>query len=250
MPDPFKDLFSGHANDYRASRPTYPPQLFDWLAAHAPATTTAVDLGCGNGQASLGLAEHFASVCALDPSAEQIRQAAPHPRITYGVAPAEATGLPDACSDLVLAAQAFHWFDHPRFFTELARIARPGALFAAVSYSGCTVAPAIDRVVHRLHHDLLGPFWPPERRHVEERYRSLPFPLAEIAAPDLEVVMAWSLPGLRAYFGTWSALKAWERRHGSDPREAIDADLAAAWGDASQPRTVRWPLAIRAGYLG
>jgi SAM-dependent methyltransferase len=246
----FKDHFSGHAADYRASRPTYPAALFAWLAEHAPARDAAVDLGCGNGQASRGLAERFARVTALDPSAEQIRQAEPHPRIAYGVAPAEATGLPDATADLVLAAQAFHWFDHARFFPEVRRILRPQGLFAAVSYATCRITPAIDRVVHVLYHDLLDAWWPPERRHVEARYRTLPFPLAEVAAPDLELVMEWDLAQLRAYLGTWSALKAWQKQHGADPRDHIDADLAAAWGDPATVRAVRWPLTIRAGRAG
>lgn len=246
----FKDHFSGHAADYRASRPTYPAELFAWLADHAPARGVAVDLGCGNGQASRGLAEHFARVIALDPSAEQVRQAEPHERIGFAVAPAEATGLPAHTADLVLAAQAFHWFDHARFFPELQRIARPGALFAAVSYATCTITPEIDRVVRVLYHDLLDPYWPPERRHVEARYATLPFPLAEVAAPALDLVMRWTLADLRAYLGTWSALKAWEKHHGSDPRTRIDDDLRTAWGDPARIRAVRWPLTIRAGRVG
>lgn len=243
----FKDHFSGHAADYRASRPTYPDALFTWLAGQAPTTGTAVDVGCGNGQASRGLAEHFARVIALDPSAEQIAQAEPHPRITFAVAPAEATGLPDATVDLVLAAQAFHWFDHARFFPEMRRIARPGALVAAVSYATCSVAPAIDRVVHVLYHDLLDRYWPPERRHVETRYRTLPFPLAEVATPELDLTVSWTLAELRSYLGTWSALKAWQKEHDRDPRDLIDADLITAWGDPGTRREVRWPLTIRAG---
>ncbi|HYE08534.1 MAG TPA: class I SAM-dependent methyltransferase [Planctomycetota bacterium] len=249
MGDAFKDHFSGHAADYRASRPTYPPALFDWLAEHAPDAGTAIDLGCGNGQASLGLAERFARVLAIDPSAAQIAQAEPHPRIVYAVAPAEATGLPAASGDLVLAAQSFHWFDHARFFPELARIARPGALFAAVSYATCRVTPEIDAAVRVLYHDLLDACWPPERRHVEAGYRTLPFPLDEIGAPALELTMRWDLRRMDDYLGTWSAVKAWQRAHGADPRERIAASLAAAWGDPALERVVRWPLAIRAGRL-
>jgi SAM-dependent methyltransferase len=247
MPSGFKDHFSSGSAAYRASRPTYPAELFAWLAAQAPATGHAVDVGCGTGQASLGLAAHFAAVTALDPSAAQIAEAEPHPRIAYRVAPAEATGLPAAGADLVLAAQAFHWFDHARFFPELARIARPGALFAAVTYGIAVIDPAIDRVVHVLYQDLLGAYWPAERRHVEDGYRTLPFPLAEVPTPAVDLVMEWDLGQLLAYLGTWSALKAWEKRHGSDPRALIATDLGLAWGDPTARREVRWPLAIRAG---
>jgi len=249
MSSGFKDHFSGHARDYRSSRPSYPAGLFAWLASRAPATAMAVDLGCGNGQASCGLAEHFTQVIALDPSREQIAQAEAHPRIAYAVAAAEQTGLPSASADAVLAAQSFHWFDHQRFFPELRRIARPQALFAAASYCECTVTAAVDGVVAGLYHDLLAGCWPAERRHVEERYRALPFPLDEIAAPEFPLVVRWDLAQLRAYLGSWSALQAWQRQRGSDPRLLIDRALAQAWGEPALVREVRWSLVVRAGIL-
>jgi SAM-dependent methyltransferase len=245
----FKDHFSSHARAYRSSRPCYPAELFAWLATHAPATGLAVDLGCGNGQASCGLAEHFAQVIALDPSGAQIAQAAVHPRIAYAVAAAEETGLPSASADAVLAAQSFHWFDHQRFFPELRRIARPQGLFAAVSYCECTVTAAVDMVIHELYHDVLAGCWPAERRHVEDRYRALPFPLDEIRAPEFPLVVHWDLAQLRAYLGSWSALQAWQRQRGSDPLLLIDDALAQAWGEPARPREVHWSLAVRAGIL-
>jgi SAM-dependent methyltransferase len=249
MATPFKDHFSGHAADYRSCRPTYPAELFAWLRAQAPAARVAADLGCGNGQASLGLAGVVPEVIAVDPSAEQIAQAQPHPRVAYRVAPAEDTGLPSASVDLAIAAQAFHWFDHARFFPELRRIARPGALFAAIAYGTCTVSPAVDAAIDALYRGLLDAWWPPERRHVESGYRTLPFPLAELAAPAFTLVARWPLAGLRGYLGTWSAVKAWQRAHGGDPRERIDADLLAAWGDPETERTVAWPLILRVGQV-
>jgi SAM-dependent methyltransferase len=243
----FKDHFSGHAAEYRASRPGYPPELFAWIAAKSPRIALAVDVGCGNGQASLGLATIAERVIAVDPSREQIAQAEAHPRVEYRVAPAERTGIDAATADMVLAAQSFHWFDHAAFFLELRRIAKPGALFVAAAYATCVITPSVDAAVHRLYEDILGGFWAPERRHVEAGLRDLPFPLDEVEAPPLAMVARWDLNRLRGYLGTWSALKAWQRVHGGDPREAIDQELAAAWGDPAHEREVRWPLAVRAG---
>src|SRR4029077_15251769 len=56
----FKDLFSLQAADYARFRPIYPPELYSWLAANAPARRLAVDVGTGNGQAAGALATHFA----------------------------------------------------------------------------------------------------------------------------------------------------------------------------------------------
>ncbi len=248
MAEAFKDHFSGVAAGYRSFRPGYPPALFDWLASVAPRRERAVDLGCGTGQASVALAEHFDEVIALDQSAEQIAHAAPHPRVTYRVAPAEATGLPDVSADLVVAGQALHWFEPDRLHPELARIARPGAIFAAFTYALCRVDPAVDAVVDRLYRETLGPFWPPERTHVDARYRTLPFPWPEIAAPPLAIEESWTLDRFVGYLGTWSAVSAYRRRNGEDPVALVAPALREAWG-ARAEWTITWELAVRAGRL-
>mgnify|MGYP001287933640 CR=1 FL=1 len=99
-----EDHFSRQAFSYARVRPRYPAALFAHLAALAPATGCAWDCATGNGQAAVGLAEHFDLVHATDLSAEQIAHAAVHPRVRYHVAPAEASGLPDGCADVVTVA--------------------------------------------------------------------------------------------------------------------------------------------------
>lgn len=249
MADGFKDHFSSVATGYRAFRPGYPPALFEWLAAAAPGRERAVDLGCGTGQASVGLARHFDEVIALDPSAEQLASAERHPRVSYRVAQAEATGLPDGCADLVVAGQAFHWFDHPRLQPELERIARPGAVFAAFTYDLCRVAPPVDEVVDRLYHRVLDGYWPPERAHVDAGYRTLPFPWPELPAPALTSAEDWTFDRFAGYLGTWSGVSAYRRQVGVDPLALVAGDLATAWGPPDHRRRVTWNLAIRAGRL-
>ena len=112
----FKDHFSGHAALYADCRPSYPPALAEALAEISPARGLALDCGCGSGQLSVLLAKRFERVEATDASAAQIGQAIAHPKVTYRVAPAEASGLGDASCDLVVAAQAVHWFDLPRYW--------------------------------------------------------------------------------------------------------------------------------------
>src|SRR5436305_11939804 len=91
---PFKDHFSDHPAAYAAHRPTYPVALVDFLAEVAPRRQLAWDCGCGSGQLSVLLAARFERVVATDASAEQIAHAAPHPKVRYAHAPAEASGLP------------------------------------------------------------------------------------------------------------------------------------------------------------
>lgn len=94
----------------------------------------ALDLGCGTGQLSVLLAGEFDRVTATDPSASQIASAGARGNIRYAIGTAEAIDLPPASLDLIVAAQAAHWFDLPAFYAEARRIAAPGAALALVSY--------------------------------------------------------------------------------------------------------------------
>jgi SAM-dependent methyltransferase len=245
----FKDHFSGHADIYREARPTYPPALFDWLARQASARDLAWDAGCGNGQASVALAAHFTRVVATDPSATQIANAQAQPNIDYRVEPAEQCSLADASSDLVTVAQALHWLDPPRFYTEVRRVLKPGGLFAAWAYADCRVDDAIDAIKDRLYVDLTGPYWPPERKQVDSGYRALAFPFDEIAAPAFEMGAHWTLAQFLAYLRSWSATQRYLKANGVDPVALIESDLARAWGDALAPRAVRWDFHLRCGRI-
>ncbi|MBO9661762.1 class I SAM-dependent methyltransferase [Dokdonella sp.] len=243
----FKDLFSGHSEVYQAARPTYPAALFDWLAAQAPARDLVWDVGCGNGQASTALAARFARVHASDPSAQQIANAEARPNIDYRVEPAERCSLADAGADLVTVAQAMHWFDLPRFHAEVRRVLKPRGVFAAWTYADCRVDTAVDAVKQRLYVDLTGPYWQPERVHVENGYRDLPFPFEPIAAPAFEMVMRWNAAQFLAYLRSWSGTQGYLKAHGVDPVTLIEPDLLVAWGDPSSLREVRWDFHLRCG---
>jgi SAM-dependent methyltransferase len=245
----FADHFSDRAAGYAAHRPRYPRALVDFLADAAPGRERAWEAGCGSGQLTVGLAARFDRVIATDPSAEQLAHAPPHPRIEYRVATAEASGLPDRCADLAVAAQAAHWFDLEGYYAEVRRVARPGAVVALVCYDLLRVGDDVDPIIARFYTDVLGPYWPPERRHVEDGYRSLPFPFDEIPAPDLEMRAEWTLADLLGYVRTWSAVRALERAEGTGAVEALEEELVREWGDGGAPRPVRWPLAVRAGQV-
>jgi SAM-dependent methyltransferase len=240
----FKDLFSGYAADYARFRPAYPPELFAWLADESPARRRAVDVGTGSGQAALGLAAHFERVIGIDPSAEQVAHARPHPAVEYRVAPAEVTGLEAASVDLLLAAQAFHWFRADPFFAEARRILRPRGVLALVTYELSRVTPEVDAVVDGLYRSL-DPYWEPERRLVAEGYALVEAPFPDISAPAFAMVSRWSGTELLGYLGTWSALRRSTKATGVNPLEAIAPELAAAWGPV-ETREVTWPIAVRA----
>jgi SAM-dependent methyltransferase len=241
----FKDLFSRQSTDYARFRPTYPAALFSWLAAASPGRALAIDVGAGNGQAAAALATHFEQVLGVEPSEAQIARAAPGPRVTLRRGSAEATGAATGSADLLVAAQAFHWFDQPAFFAEVRRVVRPGGLLAIWAYGLAAITPEIDAVVHELYEDYLGPYWEPERKLVETGYRDVTFPFTELAVPPFAMALTWSLEHLAGYLGTWSPLKRYRDEKHEDPLALIAPKLTAAWGSAPE-RGVSWRLAVRA----
>jgi SAM-dependent methyltransferase len=246
----FKDHFSTHAADYAAYRPRYPATLVEYLAGLAPATELAVDCGCGTGQLSVLLAERFARVVATDASTQQIANAQPHERVEYRIAPAERSGVDDASADLITVAQAAHWFDLNPFYDEARRLAKPKGVLALITYGVLHVArPQAEAILQKFYSSIVGPYWPPERHHVEEGYRSLPFPFDELQAPPLWIEVSWSLFDLLGYVDTWSAVRGAEKALGSAPIEAFRAEVARAWGDPQRREAIRWPLSLRVGVL-
>ena len=241
----FKDLFSQRAPDYARFRPTYPTALFEWLASQVPEGKLAVDVGAGSGQAAIALCAHFDHVIALDPSDAQLANASPTGRVEYRRGSAEATGLDSQSADLLVVAQAFHWFMQESFFAEVRRVVRPGGCLAVWCYGLAMIAPEIDAVVHELYETYLGPYWEPERKLVEEGYRSVTFPFAEITVPLFEMKLTWTFDHLVGYLGTWSPLKRYIQDRGQDPLALIFPRLEKAW-EANAERPVSWPIAVRA----
>lgn len=242
----FKDHFSRQAADYAKFRPGYPQELFDYLGSIAPSRQLAWDCGTGNGQAAIGLASVFDRVLATDASEKQIAKAEQHERVEYRVAPAEDSGIESETIDLIMVAQALHWFDLPRFYEEARRALKSNGVLAASAYNLLHIEPAIDAVVNRYYYEVVGPFWPPERELVEN-FADLPFPFRETESPKLEMTADWDLEHLIGYLKSWSSTQRFISAKDSDPLDEIADQLCAAWGNAKQTRRVIWPLTLRVG---
>ncbi|MGK5085380.1 class I SAM-dependent methyltransferase [Bdellovibrionota bacterium FG-1] len=242
----FKDLFSKKSGAYAKFRPKYPDLLFRYLASLVDEHELAWDVGTGNGQAAVKIADHFKRVVATDPSAKQISSAARRPNVEYRVGTAEKPVFKDRSLDLITVAQAFHWFRQDEFFAEAKRMLKPGGVLALWCYELIKISPEIDAVIHKLYKDILGPYWEKERALVEEGYRNVVFPFKEITAPQFEITAEWSFAHLIGYLGTWSALQAYVQAQKSNPLEAMYGELKTAWGDAPK-RSVRWEIGMRVG---
>lgn len=243
----FGQLFGGHAATYAEFRPTYPVALYDWLLALAPGREQAWDVGTGNGQVAVALAERFARVMATDPSEGQLRAASAHPRVTYREATYD-SALAPASVQLVTVGQALHWFDLTAFFAEVRRVLAPGGVFAAFAYVHSTVTPEVDAVTREYHDVTCAAHWAPEHHLIRAGYRAMPLPIVERAAPAFEIRRAMSVAQYLGFHRSWSATQRLLNSGGEAQVQAFERAVTASWGDAAT-RDVVWPMFVRAGTL-
>jgi SAM-dependent methyltransferase len=244
----FKDYFSASAAEYATFRPKYPAALFDFVAALPGRRRTVWDCATGNGQAAVPLAERFERVVATDASAGQIAHAAAHPRVSYGVALADASGLDAASIDLVTVAQALHWLPLDRFSAEVRRVVVPGGALAVWCYTRPELEGDLDAILLRYYSGTCGPYWAPDRKLVDQGYEGIPLPIDEVEAPALDIESHLTLAEFGGYVRTWSATQELAKAIGADPVVDVERELRPHWGAGGQDRRlVRWPIRLRAG---
>ena len=251
---PDNGWFDAVAQNYSRFRPRYPDAIFQWMAERAPAQGHCWDAACGNGQASIGLADCFDHVTATDLSPEQIDAAQPHPGVTYSVGAAERTHLNDRSMDAVLVAAAIHWLDVDRFNREALRVLKPKGLLVWLGYQPIEGAPtALQSWLENLYHQRLRSFWPPQRVHVDRHYTDLDFPVPSEAIPEgFAMTVQWSPDELLSFISTWSAMRCIEQRLGSHRQQvsllpALASELKEIWPSQSETLQLRLPLMGRWG---
>jgi ubiquinone/menaquinone biosynthesis C-methylase UbiE len=153
-------IWTGAASNYDRARPSPPPALLDLLTQviDAPHPALIVDLGSGTGLSSTVWSGRAERVIGIEPNADMrqnaMRNVEGDPNaasIEYREGTAQRTGLPDGCADIVTCAQAFHWMEPAATLAEVARILRPGGLFAAYDYDAPpTITWELDRLAQEL----------------------------------------------------------------------------------------------------
>lgn len=197
------------------------------------------------------LSPYFRQVIGTDPSEAQILEAkkalqnSSITNVVYEISPAETSPCENESVSLISVAQAIHWFDHPRFFQEAFRILKPGGAFVAWGYGHHSVN-GCEEILERFYREVVGPYWPPERESIENRYKDIECPpwirQNEIAPPDIRMEANWSRDQLLGYISTWSAIEKFRKAKKADPVRLLEISLEECWSDATEVRPIRWPI--------
>lgn len=130
------EIFTGRAEAYAKARPGYPTEAIDYICSFIPPDTVFADVGAGTGKFTLLFAQRGLSGFAVEPNADMCKQLtrtlAPYTNVKIVSGTAEATTLPDHSVDVIICAQALHWFDLDAFRAECRRIGKPGSLIIAI----------------------------------------------------------------------------------------------------------------------
>ncbi|QDS69208.1 hypothetical protein FKW77_000593 [Venturia effusa] len=242
-----------NAASYGVFRPTYPASLYQTvLAFHRGPRNLGLDLGTGPGIVPRALSEHFKHFIGTDPSPNMIQESkdstpsSDYPNIEYHVASAESLPfIKDKSVDMVVAAQAAHWFDYAKLFPELKRVVRPGGTLAFWGYKDHVYVgyPEASRILKEVSYGMdpekqLGSYWSqPGRSITQNKLRAIEPPENEwddvtrieyepgTKGPksgegtlfvDKRMTVAQSMD----YMRTWSSFHDWERKHPADKKRS------------------------------
>ena len=242
-------LFNDKSELYASSRPQYPKELFHFLASLSAEHHQAWDCATGNGQAALGLAQHFAKVQASDISQNQLGVAFKKDNIYYSQQSAEQTNFSDNQFDLVNVAQALHWFDLEKFWPEVQRVTKAKAIFVAYTYAWSTVNPQIDTLILQSINSVIEPYWAKNNQHCVEGYQNINFPFQRIKAPAFTLKNHWNLEELFNFLHSWSTTRRCMQECGDEFFNSAKLKVAKVWGDPEQKKLICTPLTVIAGRL-
>lgn len=240
----FKDHFSQQSAVYAKARPTYPHELFQFLASIAPSQEFCWDCATGNGQAAVSLADCFKRVVATDASPQQIAHASAKQNITYRVAMAEDSGLQNQTADLVTVATAAHWLNLNLFYREAERVLKPNGVLALWTYSSATINSKIDELMEWFAYTYLYDYWPDGRWYVRHRYETLPFPFITMTTPQFFCRANWNKHQWLNYLRSWSSYNNYVAKNSTDPIDTLLPELNKLWND-TEIKEVVWPLHLK-----
>ncbi|KAH8815271.1 S-adenosyl-L-methionine-dependent methyltransferase [Xylogone sp. PMI_703] len=192
----FRSYQASQAQNYASLRPSYSPELYDTIlkyhASNGGAFDLLLDVGCGPGTATRDLALCFDNAVGVDPGGEMIATARSLERKTksgkdvrFEVAGAEEFSKVEGLEgnvDLICAAMAAHWFDMNKFWSEAAKVLKPGGTVALWTLSSSFCHPStpnaakVQEVMFRFERETLAPYELEGNRLSRDMYDDLTLP--------------------------------------------------------------------------
>jgi len=244
-----KDNFSVQSDLYVKYRPHYSREVYDFVLQFVNYRQKVLDCGTGNGQAAAILSEYFERVDAIDISEKQISNAVKKPNIFYQVSSANKTVFEDNSFDLITCATAIHWFSFDDFFTEIKRVAKNEAVFACWAYDLIrTDNNEINKLIRNFYGTTVKQYWDAERSHVDNLYKTIPFPFREIPNPGFSTVLNWDIDTLEGYLNTWSAVQHYIKKNNTNPVNDLIKTIRERVGSAINI-TATFPIFMRIGII-
>ena len=237
-----QDHFSAIATEYSSGRITYPEGLYEYLSNTCEESLLVWDCATGSGQAATDLSTYFDRVIATDISDSLLSLAPNIDKVVFRQAPAEDSGIESVSVDLVVVAQAIHWFEHADFWKEVSRVLKPGGVLAFWGYVWPTVDDHIDALLDDFRTKIAA-YWPQRSQYLQESYRGIEAPFERIKPPDFHLEENWTASDYLTHLASWSGTRYYREASGVDPLEMIQRDLERIWGRGT--RLVRWALVLK-----
>eukprot|EP00258_Populus_trichocarpa_P020180 XP_006387172.2 putative methyltransferase DDB_G0268948 [Populus trichocarpa] len=259
------ELFVNQAKQYAETRPSYPQELFQFIASKTPAHDLVWDVGTGSGQAARSLAGIYKHVTGTDTSLKQLEFAPKLPNVSYHHTPSvmSMSGLEQTVStqssvDLVTIAQAMHWFDLHAFYQQVKWILKkPDGAIAAWCYTVPEVNDSVDSVLNPFYSIDSDPYLEPQLKLIDDKYMSIDFPFEPVEGADHTgpfKFVAEKLMDLDEYFTylrSWSAYQTAKTKGVELLRDDMIESFKRAWNeDGHDEKVVKFPVYLRIGKVG
>jgi len=257
-----------HTRDYAVYRPNYPTELIQSLFRLAPKLVSGggakiVDVGCGSGQLTLQLGElllpqakaNEVEIIGLDPSANQIENAKEilpeslKGLIKYGVSGSEKMDIESGSVDIVTVAQALHWFDLDAFFAEVDRVLKPNGVLAVITYDlNQFEQPEAQSELLKFYNGVLGKYWSPKRRMVDEKYTNVNFPYSSTLKRSVfPLHKSMTVQNYINYLNTWSSIQKYRQENPNESEDLLERfkrDLMPTLGATNDQDMIDfvWPM--------
>ncbi|XP_077977505.1 putative methyltransferase DDB_G0268948 [Glandiceps talaboti] len=205
------------AEAYQKFRPTYPIEvvhrILTFLRVKNPGPwRLAIDVGCGSGQSTRILSDHFETVIGRDVSKDQIDEARKtgHPRnVKFEIGSDVSLPAEDNTLDLVTTAQAAHWFHLEKFYKEV--VLKPNGCLAVYGYGLALFnknanGPELQAIQNEFYFETLDGFWEDRTKHVFSLHADTEIPYREFERDDsMSIEMVYRIEDFVGYLSSSSS---------------------------------------------